>query len=125
MALSRIMTDTDRAARRQIHDWMRSTGITQRQVAQRIGKQQAWLSRYLAGHRDADLDTLEKLAAVFGHPLSALLIPPAAIDPVEARLLHLYRALTPRGRRIALQLLEDWSRQPPRSPGARTKTARV
>src|SRR5580765_1023168 len=87
------------SARVRVKQWMRTTGVTQAALAQRIGKQQAWLSRYLAGKYDADVVTLERLAQAFGHTVSALLVQPAA-DPTEARVLDLFRALTPRGRRI-------------------------
>lgn len=122
--MSDPISDLSTVARSQIQGWMRGTRITQAVLAQRIGKQQAWLSRYLAGHAEADIETLQKLAAVFGHSVSALLVQPA-LDPIEARLIDLYRALTPRARRIAMQLLEDWSRQAPEAVTVRSKKARV
>jgi transcriptional regulator with XRE-family HTH domain len=97
----------DELARSQIRKWIHSTGITQTALAERIGRNQAWMSRYLAGDFDADLETL-KIAMVFGHSLTSMLDVPK--DPEEAALLTAYRALRPEGRGIALSLLQDWSR---------------
>src|SRR4029077_2246017 len=86
----------DELARGRIKAWISSTGITQVNLGERISKNQAWMSRYLGGEFDADLETLQKMAKVFGHSLSALLDAPT--DPEEAKLLDAYRALTPEGR---------------------------
>jgi transcriptional regulator with XRE-family HTH domain len=98
----------DEQARGQIKKWIESTGITQTTLSDRIGKNQAWTSRYLSGEFDADLETLQKIARVFGHSLTALLEIPA--DPEEAALVTAYRALTAPARTLALELLKDWSR---------------
>jgi hypothetical protein len=73
-----------------------------------VEKNQPWLSRYLAGGIDADLDTLAAIAKVFDHNLFALLSVPA--DPEEAALIRLYRALRPEGRRAILAMLREMSR---------------
>lgn len=103
------MTATlDEQARSQIKKWIDSTGITQTALADRIGRNQAWMSRYLAGDFDADLTTLQKMAEVFGHPLTALLGLPK--DPEEATLIAAYRALRPEARPLALRVLQEMSR---------------
>lgn len=94
----------DMRARQRIKQWMVSTGVTQTLLAERIGKNQAWISRYLAGEFDADLTTLQKFAEVFGHTLYALLdISP---DVHETRLIEMYRALSPKARTLVVRMLE-------------------
>ena len=78
-------------ARRRIKSWIAATGITQVTLADRINKNQAWMSRYLSGDFDADLDTLAAVAGVFGHSIGALL--DAAADPQEQNVIDAYRAL--------------------------------
>lgn len=99
----------DNLARERIKAWLESTGMTQVALAAKIDKNQAWLSRYLAGDYAADLATLQKFAAVFGQSLTALLSIPAS-DPIETRLIEAFRALTPKRRAILLQILDDWVR---------------
>lgn len=98
----------DEVARGQIRKWIQSTGITQTNLAERIGRNQAWMSRYLAGDYDADLETLQKIALVFGHSLSTMLELPK--DPEEAALLSAYRALRQEARVLALNVLQEWGR---------------
>ncbi len=105
----------DQVARDRIKAWIASTGVTQTELAERVGKNQAWMSRYLSGEFDADLETLQKMARTFGHSLSALLDTPA--DPVEARWMEYYRALPVTARTIAMNLLENWSRPRGRKGG--------
>lgn len=98
----------DQLVRGRIRTWITSTGTTQTALAEQIGRNQAWMSRYLAAEFDADLETLQKMARVFGHSLTALLDAPT--NPDEAQVLEAYRALRPAARAIALNLLQDWSR---------------
>jgi transcriptional regulator with XRE-family HTH domain len=97
----------DDLVRERIRRWIQSSGVTQTAVATLIGKPQPWISRYLGGELDADFETLERLARVFGHSLTALFDSPA--DPAEARVIDLYRALPEKSRLLAIQLLEDWT----------------
>jgi transcriptional regulator with XRE-family HTH domain len=103
----------DQIARDQIRRWIRTTGITQTDLATRIGRTQAWLSRYLKGEFAADLDTLQLLAGVFEHSLGTLLSLPA--EPEEADVLQNFRALDPDARKHFLALLALMAR--PRSRG--------
>jgi predicted transcriptional regulator len=50
----------DQVARDRIKHWIVSTGVTQTELAARIGRTQAWMSRYLSGEFDADLETLQE-----------------------------------------------------------------
>ncbi len=98
----------DDHARLQIKKWIRSTGITQTLFADQIGRNQAWLSRYLAGEiASADLETLQRMARVFDHSLASLLMLPS--DPEEAAVIAGYRALPETMRRLFLKLLEEWA----------------
>jgi transcriptional regulator with XRE-family HTH domain len=83
---------------------MAMSGTTQTVLAQRIGKDQAWMSRYLAGTHDADLATVERLAAAFGHTVATLL--DVVTDEKDARVLEMYRSLSPTDRATIVRLLE-------------------
>ena len=111
-------TSLDQLARTQIKKWIDSTGTTQTEVGARVGRNQSWMSRYLKGEFDADLETLQRITRVFGHELtSALNIP---TNPEEAQLITTYRALKPEVRRNVLTLLENLSRStPPRGRSRR------
>jgi transcriptional regulator with XRE-family HTH domain len=105
-------------ARFQIKRWIASTGITQTTLGERIRRNQAWMSRYLGGDIDADVDTLQQIAEVFGHTLAQLLDIPD--DPHEASLLAEYRALRAEVRPLAIQVLREMARgrgASPRGPG--------
>lgn len=95
-------------ARKKLNEWISATGITQTQICEQIGRNQPWLSRYLAGGIDADIDTLAQMAKVFEQSLYALLSIPA--DPEEAEVMRLYRALRPKGREAVLQMLREMTR---------------
>lgn len=100
----------DMRARQRIKNWMETSGITQTMLGDRIGKNQAWMSRYLAGEFDADLPTLQKMAAAFGHTLYALL--DLAPEAPELRVIEMYRALPPRTRATVEKMLEALSQAP-------------
>ena len=102
-------------ARIQIRRWIASTGITQTLLGERIHRNQAWMSRYLGGDIDADVDTLQQIAEVFGHTLAQLLDIPT--DPHEAQLLAEYRALRPEARVLVIRMLGEMTRS--RSPRGR------
>jgi len=97
-------------ARARIRSWTHASRMRQTDLAARIGKNQAWLSRYLAGTYDADLDTLNAIAHVFGHTIGALLDTPT--DPAETQLIERWRAMPPSARAAALTLFDLWA--PPR-----------
>ncbi len=107
-------------ARTQIKQWISSTGITQTDLASRMNRNQAWMSRYLSGDIDADLDTLHQMAQVFGHTIASLVNMPT--DPEEAALIKAYRGLRPETRPLILQILQEFGR--PRRGGRRGRTRR-
>ena len=102
----------DDQARSRIKKWLASTGTTQTALAEKIGRTQAWMSRYLSGEFDADLETLQKIARVFGNNLTGLLDVPA--DPEEGTLLTAFRALPPDVRKLLLAFAAALTR--PRGP---------
>jgi len=97
-------------ARARVKLWLTTTGTTQTALAERIGRKQAWLSRYLNGEYDADLEDLNRIAKAFSHTISALLDTPS--DPDHARVVELYSALPFETRKTVLQLMEQFGRPP-------------
>jgi transcriptional regulator with XRE-family HTH domain len=108
--LADIMTplSLDDIARKQIRHWIEGTGITQATLADRIGRNQAWMSRYLKGEFDADLTTLDQMARVFNHTVAALLNVPD--DPEVAQLVSHYRACRPEARAWLSSIAAEMSR---------------
>lgn len=104
----------DAQARARINAWIASHTITQEKLGQMIGRNQAWMSRYLSGKIEADLTTLEKIAQAFGHEISALLT--TSSNPEERQVIEAYRALSVEDRAFALRVLQKFSRprRPPR-----------
>lgn len=99
----------DEVVRQKIRSWVQSTGVTQAALAQHIGRDQVWMSRYLAGKVGADLETVARIVRAFGHPLTAVLDMPG--DPNEARLIELFRGFSPELRAQMLQLFQGIHRQ--------------
>lgn len=94
----------DERVRRRVNQWLTMSGISQAVLAQRIGKDQAWMSRYLRGEHDADLATVERLAAAFGHNIATLL--DVVPDERDAIAVEMLRALAPTDRAAIVRLLE-------------------
>lgn len=108
-AMPTLPLPLDEIVRQKIKAWVLSTGVTQTALAQHIGRDQVWMSRYLAGKVGADLETVARLVRAFGHPLSAVLDSPS--DPNEARLVELFRGFSPELRTQLLQLFQSIARQ--------------
>jgi transcriptional regulator with XRE-family HTH domain len=106
----------DQLARDRIKVWIGTHGTTQAKLGDLIGRNQAWMSRYLSGGMDADLETLQKIAKAFNHSLSALLDTPT--DPDEIRIIEAYRAVPVEDRALALRVLQKFAR-PNRAPRKR------
>jgi transcriptional regulator with XRE-family HTH domain len=106
-ARRRVVMSLDETARSQIRRWIDATGFTQTQLATAIGRNQGWMSRYLAGELDADLPTLEQMAGVFSHTIGELLNVPS--QPDEARLILNFRACRPEGRAALLTVSDAMS----------------
>src|SRR4051812_25890093 len=105
----------DEVARARLRDWLKSTGETQTDFGNRIGRNQAWMSRYLDAEFDADLTTLQRIADAQNITLWQLLDVTGS-DELEAELIRHYRATTPTRRELAVSLLREWRAKPePRS----------
>jgi transcriptional regulator with XRE-family HTH domain len=104
----------DEVARQRIKAWLAGSGMSQIELARRLGKTQAWVSRYLRGEFNTDMETLQQMARIFGHTFFALLDVPS--DALEAELVGHYRALPADMRRAVLTLLAGWTRRL-RKPG--------
>lgn len=118
-AMTPPVAKIDDVARQQIRKWLQATNTTQVAFAAHIERNQEWVSRYLNGMFDADLTTLERMAAAFGHNL-ATLFGNLPTNPDEATLLTMFRGLRPEGRRAVLTMLQEWTRarggrHPPRT----------
>lgn len=94
----------DELARAKITAWREASGQTQTAFAEAIDRNQAWMSRYLDGEFDADLDTLERIAAHFGHTLFTLFDVSAPSD--EGALVDGYRQLTPKQRELVRGMVQ-------------------
>jgi len=101
------MGQKDDAARGRVTRWLAASQMTQTALAERIGRNQAWMSRYLDGEFDTDLETLDRLAQAFGHTIFELL--DTSADATEAEVIERWRALRPSGRKIVLEVLREWT----------------
>lgn len=114
------MGKLDDVARDRLRLWLGASEKTQASLATEIGRNQAWMTRYLDGQFDADLDTLQRIAVAFENTLACLLSLPG--ETMDAEVLELFHALRPKGRDLALELLRDWTSpraKPRRSPSSR------
>jgi transcriptional regulator with XRE-family HTH domain len=101
----------DEIARNKIRLWIVGSGLTQVEIATRVGRTPGWLSRYLKGEFDADLEQLKKFTLAFKVPFFALFEEPGS-SPDEARLLADFRAAGPEGRQLILNAAEFAARPP-------------
>ena len=97
----------DAIVRDRIAQLILQTGITQTDLGQRIGRTQPWVSRYLKAEFDANLETLNRIAMVFGLTLGQLV--GLRADPAEATLLDLYRNLPPSTRASLIDVVREMS----------------
>lgn len=100
------MGQLDTVARKRITAWRKAAGMTQAALAEKIGRNPVWISRYLDEAYDADLDTLKKFAEALGRSLNDLLGPDA--PPIEeSEVLERFRALAldPNARDLVMKML--------------------
>ena len=108
-------------ARQRIRRWTRASGRTQTDIARVIGRSQVWVSQYLSGDQDADVDDLCKLARLFGHTLTVLF--EEFEDPTHRVVMDAFWAIAEDDRALALAMLQALAR--PRLPvRARPATGR-
>lgn len=58
---------------REIHAEMIRQGLTQEDLAERLGRSQQWVSRRITGRTPVDAADVEQIAAALGVPLTRLL----------------------------------------------------
>lgn len=67
---------------REIHAELIRQGLTQEQLAEKVGTSQQWVSRRITGRTPADMADVERIAAALGVPISQLLpVEPAGDRP--------------------------------------------
>jgi transcriptional regulator with XRE-family HTH domain len=96
--------DLNAVARQTIKKWMRATGMTQKELADHLGVTQAWVSRYLRGRMEADLNRLRDIAEIFDNTIATMLLVPP--DPGEREIVTMYRAADPAVRQAVRVLLQ-------------------
>lgn len=113
------MTPTlDALVRERIRTYLRDlpSRPTQQAIGDAIGRTQTWVSQYLSGRHDIDLDTLAKLAAFMHMDLGSLLhdhgSPRLTLAPDFAEALTLLQSLTPEERATVLDVLRVLARRP-------------
>lgn len=108
-------------ARATIDGWIKSRGVRQSDVGDALLplRRASWMSRYLNGAIDADVDTLHQIAAYFGNEYCALFTAPGDVarDPLRARLDAAYAALGEVKRELLVRLAEEFA-QPTAAPRA-------
>jgi transcriptional regulator with XRE-family HTH domain len=110
MPLTPGQVSMDDHARATIKRWMHGTGATQATLAQRIGKTPGWVSRYLLGDYNADLETLRAIAEAFGHPFCGLFDEVTSTDAAATRLVSAWRALPSEARTMVIDVVDLWAR---------------
>jgi transcriptional regulator with XRE-family HTH domain len=89
---------------------------TQKAIGDAIGRTQTWVSHYLSGRHDVDLDTLSRLCAFLRVDLSALVADRGelrhTVDRSVAELLTLFDSLTEAERETVLEILRALARRP-------------
>lgn len=89
---------------------------TQAAIGDAIGRTQTWVSHYLSGRHDVDLDTLARLCAFLRIDLASLLTERGelrhTVDPSLAELLTLFESVTPEERDTVLDVLRVLARRP-------------
>jgi transcriptional regulator with XRE-family HTH domain len=108
----------DDRARRRLISWRQAAGLTQQQLGKAVGRNAVWISRYENEYFNADLDTLTRLAAAFGHSLFEML--DVSGTSIESQVTEIYRSMTMQRRRLVLGIMTELAEQPngPLSNGA-------
>lgn len=100
------MGQLDARVRARVKAWV-SAQMTQAEFGRRIGRNDSWVSRYFDENHDADLDTIAKMAEACGHTIFQAL--DSQPDSTEAEVIERWRLLKPSSRKLALELLRDWT----------------
>lgn len=122
------MGHLDTVARVRIAGWRKTAEMTQKELADKIGRNSVWISRYLDDSYDTDLDTLDRFATALGKTLGQLLGSVPNTD--EGELLERFRALKPDRQKLALEMVRSWTPDvswplPARSPESSSATSKA
>jgi transcriptional regulator with XRE-family HTH domain len=110
-----------------VHRHTRERGERAR-LAAHLGRQRAWVTRYVNGQVDADLDTTAAIAAYFSVPIEALFapgpLPPAArINDEHRALIDAWREVPASERRILRDIIDLYVRGGAARRSARARAA--
>ena len=75
-----------------------------------MGRNAVWISRYENQYFNADLDTLTRLAAAFGHSLFEML--DVSGTSIESQVTEVFRSMTMQRRRLVLGIMTELAEQP-------------
>jgi transcriptional regulator with XRE-family HTH domain len=96
----------DDQARERIKKWLKTSGMSQVTFAERIGWSQPTVSQYLHGDHGTDMDTLARIARIFGRRFADLFSesePPT--DPPATELVTMWNALPSEEARAAVKTM--------------------
>lgn len=97
----------DDTARGQIIGWRQAAGMTKSEFGKQIGRNSSWVGRWEKRHFNADLTTLAKACAVFGHTIFEAL--EVSRDKRESEFIAYYRRMRAEARPLARKLLRELS----------------
>lgn len=128
-------TDWDKRAQRRIYNWRVTHNWSQRELADKIGRNAIWINRFESGLHTASLGTMADLAAAFNRTLFDLLDLPA--DCEERELVERVRAMAPDARAALLvwlrhltphvrhELAESGNKSPAAPPAVKPDSRRL
>ena len=93
-------------ARQRLARWMGTNPkVTQRMVGEAVRHEQSWVSHYLSGAQQADVDEMDAMARVFGNTLTELL--DLRANPKERDLLDAFYQIPAEKRDFAIEMLRQ------------------
>lgn len=108
-------------ARSRIARWLAGDPtLTQKVLARAVQHEQGWVSKYLSGRQDADVDELDAMARALGHTLNELF--DLRESPKERELVDAYRSIPADTRDLAIQVMVKLIPPPARRKGTRGRT---
>lgn len=86
-----------------IRERVRALDLKQKDLAKKIGRSPAWVSKYLSGVGHATIDDLVRISAIAQHL--------EGLSDLERRLLHVWKRLPKESQTDAVRWFEDWTRR--------------
>jgi len=84
------------------------TGLSQEDVGRQLSMSPSGYGNYERGERSISLETLAKLAGIFGKPVEYLLALDSPLEEDEQELLHLYQGLPNAMKQLLLSTARLW-----------------